>query len=175
MFTSSHSVHALATYLPTVCENMQKQVCQLDECKSMHVGQSKRMIGREPFMRLGGLVGSLGCLLPITDLRIQPLCPLQLRIPHSCKSARVTCGPFSPVLRLNMDAHLQGSAALHAPLPYKQHMDRISLILGCRRVIMFLCASPAFLPSLPGTGRHTDLRVKLPPAFPMKVIMNYMI
>ena len=47
-----------------------------------------------------------------------------------------------------MDGHLQGAAALHAPLPYKQHMDRISSILGCRRVIMFLCASrlPSFAP-----------------------------
>ena len=47
-----------------------------------------------------------------------------------------------------MDAHLQGAAALHAPLSYKQHMDLISLVLGCRRVIMFLCASrlPSFAP-----------------------------
>ena len=59
-----------------------------------------------------------------------------------------TRGPSSPVLRFNLDAHLQGAAALHAPLSYKQHMDLISLILGCRRVIMFLCASrlPSFAP-----------------------------
>eukprot|EP00966_Prymnesium_polylepis_P265556 6134561-Prymnesium_polylepis.2 len=28
---------------------------------------------------------------------------------------------------------------------------------------MFLCVLRAFFPSLPGTGRHADLKVKLPP------------
>ena len=129
-----------------VREDAEMQVCQLDECKSMHVGQSKRVIGRA----LCGLVAwwSLGCLVPITDSRIQPQPqpPLQLRIPRRRQVG--TRGQFFPVLRFNMDAHLQGAAALHAPLSYKQHMDLISLILGCRRVIMFLCASrlPSFAP-----------------------------
>ena len=109
MFTSSHSVHALATYLRTVCENMQKQVCQL--------GQSKRVIGREPYMWLGGLAGSLGCLVLITDLRIQPLCPRQVRasrtaasrhawavftssqVQYGCPSARGCCSACPPVLQ----------------------------------------------------------------------------
>ena len=72
--------------------------------------------------------------------------PLQLRILRRRQVG--TRGQFFPVLRFNMDAHLQGAAALHAPVSYKQHMDLISLILGCRRVIMFLCASrlPSFAP-----------------------------
>ena len=140
MFTSSHSVHALATYLRTVCENMQKQVCQL--------GQSKRVIGREPYMWLGGLAGSLGCLVLITDLRIQPLCPRQVRASRTAASRHAWAVFTSSQVQYAMDAHLQGAAALHAPLSYKQHMDLISLILGCRRVIMFLCASrlPSFAP-----------------------------
>ena len=60
----------------------------------------------------------------ITDLRIQPLCPRQLRASRTRLQVG-TRGPFSPVLRFNMDAHLQGAAALHAPLSYKQHVNVI--------------------------------------------------
>ena len=51
----AHSVHAPATSIRIVCENMmQSQASQLDKCKSMHVGQSKRVIDRA-FMWRGAL------------------------------------------------------------------------------------------------------------------------
>ena len=80
--------------------------------------------------------------------------------PHPAPLQVGTRGPFSPVLRFNLDAHLQGAAALHTPLSYKQHMDLISLILGCRRVIMFLCASrlPSFAPGhRPSRGSQSQV------------------
>ena len=66
---------------------------------------------------LCGLVAwwSLGRHVPITDLRIQ-LQPPPDRIPRRRQVG--TRGQLLPVrIRFNMDGHLQGAAALHAPCP----------------------------------------------------------
>ena len=119
---------------------MQSQASQLDKCKSMHVGQSKRVIDRAFMWR--------GALDAFGNHRFKDPAPAPSSSASraAAKSAHVRKFTCSHQVQYGWPPARGCWSA--CPPALQATYGLISLNLCCRRVIMFLCASrlPSFAP-----------------------------